>query len=219
VEQRIARTLRPASQFADVRLYVLITESACKLPWQQVAEQAILGGADCLQLREKNLEGGELLSRARFLVELCRRHSVLCIINDRVDVAMLSNADGVHVGQTDVPAAEARKLPGADKIVGVSTPHIQQAKAAVRDGADYIGVGPFFKSATKPRDFAAGPQYAKQVAEHVKIPAVAIAGITEANVDEVSATGVKAVAVTAAVTGSDDPGNASARLKAKLVKM
>src|SRR5688572_14327459 len=218
-ERQIAQTLRPAAcLFANVRLYVLITESSCPRPWLDVAERAIAGGADCLQLREKSLESGALLCRAKDFVALCKRHNVISIINDRPDIALMSGADGVHVGQTDLPATEVRKLIGRGKILGVSTHNLDQARQAVRDGADYIGVGPFFRSPTKPRDFVAGAEYAKQVAEQIKIPAVAIAGITEANVDEVLATGIKAVAVTAAVAGCDDPKSAAAGLKAKLRK-
>lgn len=217
VERQIALTLHPAAcGFADVRLYVLITELSCKRPWLHVAEEAILGGADCLQLREKSLESGELLCRAKDFVALCKRHHVISIINDRPDLALLAGADGVHVGQSDLPAAEVRKLLGREKIVGVSTHNMEQARQAVGDGADYIGVGPFFRSPTKPRDFVAGPPYAKQVAEQISIPAVAIGGITEANVDEVVATGLKAVAVTAAVAGCDDPRSAARKLKQKL---
>jgi thiamine-phosphate pyrophosphorylase len=218
LEHKLAFSLRPPARFAAVRLYVLITESACRRPWLEAAEQTILGGADCLQLREKNLESGELLARARSLVELCRRHGVLCIINDRPDIALLSDADGVHVGQGDLPATEVRKIVGREKIVGVSTYNLEQAKAAVREGADYLGVGPIFKSETKPRDFVAGPEYAKQAAEEVRLPLVAIAGINQENVDQVVATGVRAIAVTAAVTGQEDPRQAAAGLKARLVE-
>lgn len=217
VEQRIAQTLRPAAcAFADVRLYVLITESICKRPWLEVAQQSLEGGADCLQLREKNLDSGELLDRAKKLVALCEQHNAISIINDRPDIALLADADGVHIGQTDLPAREVRKLIGNQKIVGVSTHHLDHAKQALLDGADYIGVGPFFKSSTKTRDFVGGPDYAKQVAEKIKLPAVAIAGITEQNVDEVLATGIKAIAVTAAIAGSDDPRGTTRRLKEKL---
>jgi thiamine-phosphate pyrophosphorylase len=200
---------------ADVRLYVLITESACRGDWFTAAEAAIRGGADCLQLREKNLEGAELLRRANRFVDLCRRQGVISIINDRPDIALLSNADGVHVGQEDLPAVEVRKLLGRSKIVGVSTHRIEQARQAVLDGADYIGVGPMFRSETKPRDFVAGLEFARQVAGEIRIPAVAIAGITEENVDEVLATGVKAIAVTAAVVGCEDVEGATRRLKEK----
>jgi thiamine-phosphate pyrophosphorylase len=205
VEQQIAQTLRPAGLFAHVRLYVLITQALCNRPWLEAAELAIEGGADCLQLREKDLESGELLQRARQLVELCRKHRVISIINDRPDIAILSGADGVHVGQGDLPCTEARKLLGRDKIIGVSTHQLEHARQAVRDGADYIGVGPVFHSSTKPRDFLPGLDYARQIAAaKLPIPAIAIAGITTANVDEVIATGVHGIAVTAAVVGAED---------------
>ena len=218
IEHNLAFTLRPAAcGFARVRLYVLVTESLCRIPWLEAAEQAIAGGADCLQLREKTVDSGELLHRARALVSLCRRHKIPCIINDRPDVAILSDADGVHVGQTDLAARDARKLIGVRKILGVSTHNLDQARRAVLDGADYIGVGPLFRSPTKPRDFVAGPAFAKQVAEQLpQIRAVAIAGITAANVDEVLATGVRAVAVTSAVISAPDVRAAAAELKRKL---
>ncbi|MGH7214234.1 MAG: thiamine phosphate synthase [Tepidisphaeraceae bacterium] len=219
LEQAVARTLRPANRFADVRLYVLITESVCKRPWLEAAEQAILGGADCLQLREKSLDSGELLARARELVTLCRKHNVICVINDRPDIAILAGADGVHLGQSDLPVTEARKLLGRDKIIGVSTHNLDQAKQAVRDGADYLGVGPVFPSPTKPRDFLPGLDFARQVARaNLPVPAVAIAGITGDNVDEVIATGLRAAAVTASVIGCDNVRAASERLKTLLTR-
>jgi len=215
LEQRIALTLRPAKRFANVRLYVLITESACSRPWLEATEQAIAGGADCIQLREKDLEGGEFLARAKKFVALCKAKNVLSIINDRLDIAMLSGADGVHLGQDDLPARDARKLLGHDKIIGVSTHEIAHARQAVLDGADYIGVGPVFKSGTKPRDFIAGLDYARQAATEISIPAVAIAGITLENVDQVLATGVQAVAVTAAVAGAKEITAAAKQFKQK----
>jgi thiamine-phosphate pyrophosphorylase len=217
IEQVIAGTLRPANRFAAVRLYVLITESACRRPWLDVAMEAIKGGAECLQLREKDLEGGELLKRARQMVAICRPRGIISIINDRPDIAILSGADGVHVGQGDLPATEARKIVGRERIVGVSTHSIEQAKQAVLDGADYIGVGPVFASATKPREILPGLAYARQVAEQIKIPAIAIAGIDERNVDEVISAGLSRIAVTAAVTGCDEVRDAAVRLKSKLI--
>jgi len=213
LELRVARTLRPVDRFAAVRLYVLVTESICRRPWLDVATAAIEGGADCLQLREKDLESGELLRRAKTLTDLCHEHGVLCIINDRPDVALLANADGVHLGQTDLPCIAARKLFGPDKLIGVSTHNLDQAKQARLDGADYIGVGPVFRSSTKTRDFLPGLGYARQAAQQIPLPAVAIAGITDQNADEVLATGVRAIAVTAAVAACDDPRAATARLK------
>ena len=214
LELRVARTLRPAGRFADVGLYVLITESACRRPWLDVARAAIAGGADCLQLREKSLDAGEYLRRARTLATLCRAANVLFIVNDRPDIAVLSNADGVHLGQDDLPAIETRKIVGPRLILGVSTHALPHAQQALRDGADYIGVGPTYPSPTKPRAFTAGLDYCRAVAAEIALPAVAIAGITETNAADVLATGVRAIAVTAAVAGCDDPEAACRRLRA-----
>lgn len=218
VEQRVAATFTsPRDRFARVRLYVLITESQCGgRDWFEVARQALIGGADALQLREKSMEAGELLSRARRLGALCREHDALLIVNDRPDVALLSDADGVHVGQGDLPAAEARKIVGPGKLVGVSTHELAHARQAVADGADYLGVGPIFKSATKPRDFVSGLDYARAVATEIPLPAVGIAGITLENVGEVVASGLQAVAVTNAVAAAPDVEAAARAFKARL---
>ena len=221
LEHRLAFTLRPAARdFARVRLYVLVPESLCRIPWLEAAEQAILGGADCIQLREKDLDGGESLTRARQLVQVCRHHNVPCVINDRPDVALLAGADGVHVGQGDLPARDVRRLVGNAMLVGVSTHSLPQARQAVLDGADYVGVGPVFRSATKPRQILPGLELARQVARAdppLPVPAVAIAGIDAGNVDEVLATGLRAVAVSSAVLSSDDVRAAAAAIKRRLV--
>ena len=216
VERRVAGTLRPAELFARVRVYVLITESACRRDWFTTAELALAGGADCLQLREPDLPAGELLARAKKLVALCKDAEgggVPLIVNDRPDVAVLSRAAGVHVGQGDLPAAEARKIVGPRGIVGVSTHTVDQVKQAKRNGADYVGVGPIFPSRTKPRDILPGLPFARAAASLNLLPTVAIAGITPANAAEVWATGVSAIAVTSAVTNSDDPAAAVALLR------
>lgn len=218
IEQRLARTLRVSDRFAQVRLYVLITERCCRRPWLEVAEEALRGGADCLQLREKELESGELLRRARQLVALCRRHDKLCIINDRPDIAILSEADGVHIGQSDLSAIEVRRLIECQKIVGVSTHQIEQARQALLDGADYIGVGPVFPTATKPRNFLAGLEYARQAASTISLPAVAIGGITAEKMNQVLSTGIQAIAVTAAILSADKPREAAARLKSMFAR-
>jgi thiamine-phosphate pyrophosphorylase len=153
LEHKIAHTLRP-NLFEQVRLYVLITEAICKRPWLDAARESIEGGADCLQLREKTLEGGELLRRAKILASLCRQKRVLCIINDRPDIALAAGADGVHVGQDDLPAVEARKLLGRNDS-GAEHAQSDQARQAVLDGADYIGVAPYFGE-TKARDILPG---------------------------------------------------------------
>jgi thiamine-phosphate pyrophosphorylase len=219
IEHQLAFALRPPRQALEsMRLYVLITASSCRGEWLAVAAAAIDGGADVLQLREKSLESGELLSRARQLVELChgQGRNVICIINDRPDIALLAGADGVHVGQDDLPARQVRQLIGSQMILGVSTHNIDHARGAVRDGADYIGVGPVYRSTTKPRQFVAGLEYCRQAAAEIRVPKVAISGISAENVDEVMASGIAAVAVTAAVCDQDDVRSAAERLKARL---
>ena len=217
VEARLARAARPVHErLAGARLYVLITASACDgRDWEAVAAAALRGGADLLQLREKELDGGELLCRACRLVELCRSAGALAIVNDRPDVAVLSGADGVHVGQGDLPAVEARKIVGDCRIVGVSTHEVAQARQALADGADYIGAGPVWRSPTKPRDISPGLAYLRELAEYPK-PVFAIAGITLERVREVREAGIGRIAVTAAATGAPDVESACRALKAAL---
>ena len=209
IEALILSTLTPGRErVRDVRLHVLVTASLCRRPWLETAELTLRGGAGVLQLREKTMDGGELLARARQIVALCRRYDAIAIINDRPDIAMLSDADGVHVGQGDLPATAVRQLVGPDKIVGVSTHAIEQARQALNDGADYIGVGPVFASTTKPQDTLAGLDYAAQAAK-LPLPAIAISGITSDNVRQLAARGVRSVAVSSAVLSADDPGAAA----------
>jgi thiamine-phosphate pyrophosphorylase len=218
LEQAIALTFNPfADRLKAMRLYVIVTEAACGgRSWVDVTRAALAGGADILQLREKSLEGGELLKRARVFVAMCREAGALSIINDRADIARLSDADGVHVGQGDLHVADARAIVGPRKLVGVSTHTIDDARRAAEDGADYIGVGPLFKSSTKPRDFVSGLEFAKQVANEIALPAVGIAGITLENVAQVRATGLKAVAVTSAIVGAPDVEAATRAFRAAL---
>jgi len=183
------------------RLCVLVTESLCRTSdWRGVIEQAIVGGADCIQLREKNMDSGWLLRRAREVVELCRGRATV-IINDRPDVAMLSGADGVHLGQTDIPVSEVRRLVGRQLLVGVSTSNLEQAKRAFMDGADYCGVGPMFATTTKRKDVIVGPGYLKEYLGWDKLPHLAIGGVNCENVGELAAVRCRGVAVSSAVCG------------------
>ena len=216
LEQMLARAAPQAGRFAGVRLYVLLTESLCKLPWEQTLDAVLAGGATCVQLREKALADGELLRRARIVAEKCRTRGVVSIINDRPDIARLSGADGVHVGQTDLPVAEIRRLMGHEMIVGVSTERLEQARQAVRDGATYIGVGPMFPTTTKDKPRLAGPTYARDAVAAVPLPCVAIGGIAAGNVGQLTAVGVRAVAVCAAVIGDADPAARCRELAASL---
>lgn len=196
---------------------VLITESLCKLRWEAVAEAALAGGADCLQLREKTTDSGELLRRARRLVEMARSAGAAVIINDRPDIALLSGADGVHIGQSDLSVEDVRSLAGRRLLVGVSTHDVAQARAAVRDGADYCGVGPMFPTTTKDAGAIAGPTYLREYLDLANAPAhLAIGGVTPENVGALVHEGCRGVAVSSFVCGSSDPRGATERLLAAM---
>ncbi len=201
---------------AGWRLCVLITEEFCKRPWLEVLDGVIAGGADCVQLREKGLDDGKLLGRANVVARRCREAGIASIINDRVDVAMMVSATGVHVGQHDLPVGHIRRVAGRGLIVGVSTSHLVQAEAAVRGGADYVGIGPMFATKTKSKDLIAGVDFAREFLDKCSIPYLAIGGIDEENVGELVEAGVKRVAVCIAVCGADDPEGVTRRLRERI---
>ncbi|WP_219834503.1 thiamine phosphate synthase [Paenibacillus sp. R14(2021)] len=171
----------------------------------EVMEQAILGGVDIVQLRAKDAPKEEILADARALRALTARYGVPLIINDHIDIALEVGADGAHFGQDDLPLAEARRILGPDAIIGISTHSLEQALAAERGGADYIGVGPVYPTGTKPGRTAVTTAYVREAAAHVAIPWVAIGGITLENVDEVMAAGASRICAVSAIVGSDDP--------------
>lgn len=187
------------------RLYVLITESLCAGHWQIAAEAALAGGAACLQLREKEIDDGELLARAVALREMTARHNALLFINDRPDIAKLAKADGVHVGQDDLSIADVRRVAGGDVLVGKSTRTAEQLSAALVEEPDYVAVGPMYPSGTKPQDFIAGLEYLRLARERTQLPVVAIGGIDAGNVGEVFTGGADLVAVCSAVISAPDP--------------
>ena len=194
---------------------VLLTESLCRRPWEDVARAACKGGAGCVQLREKDLDDGALLVRARRLVEIARPLGVDVIINDRPDIAVLAGATGVHVGQGDLGVGEVRRLAGDALLVGVSCSTVEMAKQAVRDGADALGLGPMFASGTKPKDALSGPGLIDAVMRDPiasSLPHLAISGIDASNAGELAARGCMGVAVCGAVCGADDPEAAAREL-------
>ncbi len=198
------------------RLCVLITGSLCAHhPWERIAECAIEGGADCLQLREKELDASELTIRARALVDIARPHSVPVIINDRPDIALAAGADGVHLGQGDMRICDVRKIAGNSLLIGVSTTNLDNARAAAMDGADYCGLGPMFPSETKPKPTLAGPAYLRAYLADpacARLPHLAISGIHPANITGLVAAGCRGVAVSSVVCGSEDPAAVCAAL-------
>jgi thiamine-phosphate pyrophosphorylase len=200
-------------RFGEVRLYVLMTEALCSGDWMRVAEQAIDGGAQCLQLREKDLSDAELLRRAHALRELTRLRGALLVVNDRPDIARLVEADGVHLGQEDVSVAAARRIVGQRIFVGKSTHSLDQARAALAEQPDYVAVGPMFPSTTKPQDQLAGPTVLAAVLAATDRPHAAIGGITVENVGELTAVGCRCIAVCSAVISQSDVRGAAAALR------
>lgn len=199
----------PSGLCPQWRLCVLITESLCRRPWLEVARAALQGGADCLQLREKALPDRELLARARDLCRLRGEFACSVVINDRPDIALVAGADGVHLGQEDLPVAEVRRLAGFRLFVGVSTADAEQARAAAAAGADYCGVGPMFATTTKRKPVLSGPEYLRRyLADPItcRRPHLAIGGITPDNIAVLREAGCRGVAVSGAVCGSEDPG-------------
>ncbi|MFZ2223616.1 MAG: thiamine phosphate synthase [Candidatus Deferrimicrobium sp.] len=198
------------------RLYVIIDPKASRGRSDlQVAEAAIAGGADALQLRDKEASSGRLYEVALQLRKLTRDAGIPFIVNDRLDIALAADADGVHVGQTDLPASVARKIMGPGRILGVSVDTVEEAVLAERDGADYLGVGPVFEArGTKPD---AGPPLGvdriARIRRRCGLPIVAIGGINAENARTVRAAGADAAAVISAVVSADDIAHAARRLK------
>jgi thiamine-phosphate pyrophosphorylase len=192
-------------RLAGVSLYLLLTgaTSAASLEWT-IAEAAE-GGVGMVQLREKDLSDRDLLQRARDVRRWTRRAGILFVVNDRPEIARLVEADGVHLGQDDLPVREARRILGRDPIIGVSTHDLDQVRRAVNEGASYIGLGPTFPSRTKHFDAFAGLEFIRQATALTRIPAFAIGGITPDNASEVVAAGARRLAVSQAIAGADDP--------------
>jgi len=196
-----------------MRVYGIITEDLCRAPWLETA-RSLAGEVDILQLREKNITDCEMLARAVALKDILSKTRTLLVINDRPDIALLSGADGVHLGQDDIPPAEARRLLGGDFIIGVSTHSVEQAIEAERNGADYIGVGPVFETDTKKVKTGIGTETAAKMCSAVSLPTVAIGGIKANNAAEVAKTATQSVAAVSALCSVECPAHAAAGLRA-----
>ncbi len=203
-------------RLAGARLYVLLTRSRCAAALDWTIQEAAAGGATVFQLREKQRPDRELLELARDVRRWTRRAGALFLVNDRPDIARLAEADGVHLGQDDLPVKEARRVLGLDALIGVSTHNVEQLRQAVLDGASYVGVGPTFPSGTK--DFAelAGLDFVRQAAAETSLPAFVIGGVTLQTVGAAAAAGARRVAVSQAVCEADDPQAVAAALLAAL---
>ena len=197
-----------------MRLYAVTDRSWVGL--QTLLEQiesSLLGGTTLVQLREKDLSDCEFIQEAISVKRLCERFGVPLLINDNVNVALRSGADGVHLGQDDLPLQEARKMLGPNKIIGISTHTVEEAMEAERGGADYVGVGSVFATQTKLDANVLSIDYIREICQAVNIPVVAIGGIKEENMDVLRNTGVAGIAVVSAIFGQPDIEMATLRLK------
>jgi thiamine-phosphate pyrophosphorylase len=216
LEKAVLQTQFARERLAKRNLYLLVTEDLCHHGSGPALRGAMQGGVGIVQLREKKLNDRELVLKGRRVREWTREADVLFIMNDRPDLAVLTEADGVHVGQEELTVKDARRIVGADKLVGVSTHTIEQARQAVLDGADYIGVGPVFQTTTKQFDAFAGLEFVKQVAAEIRLPFYAIGGINRDNIDSVIAAGAERVAVSGAICNAADPFEAASELRSRL---
>jgi thiamine-phosphate pyrophosphorylase len=225
-------TANSQARLKSARLYVLIDGGSADCDFVERVQALVEAGVDVIQLRDKRLDDRTLLSRARILrrtIDKCHtvsdrpsdptttHHSPLTahplfIVNDRPDIAVLSRADGVHVGQEEIAVHDVRQIVGNDMLIGVSTHTIEQARQAVLDGASYLGCGPTFPSETKQFDAFPGLDFLRQVAAEISLPAFAIGGITRENLPQVLAAGSTRVAVGGAVTATGDAGIDARRL-------
>ncbi len=215
LEQRLIERLMVGSRFEQVRLYVLVSSAVCGPSMRECARAAITGGADAIQLREKDISDAQFLALAAEMRELTDETGKIFIVNDRADIAAIVGADGVHLGQHDLPVAEVRRLLRPGAIVGRSSHNLAQARAAVNEGADYVSVGPVFETTTKDAGPAVGPDLVKEVSAEIPLPVVPVGGITEKNVSQLVAAGAKRVAVCAGVC-SVNPAAAAKAIKKQL---
>jgi thiamine-phosphate pyrophosphorylase len=218
LEKDIVLFGEPAEKFKRVCLYIIITSN---FPAEIVtlANQCTAGGADCIQLRVKDMEDDKFYASALEFVNICKQEGVLSVINDRVDIAVSAGADGVHLGQNDLPVDCARKLQMTPLVIGKSTHSPAQLWAACNEHPTYVGLGPVFATETKPSAEAVGLEYVRQAGEILAdtgIGHVAIGGINQDNVEEVLNAGARCIAVCSAVTKAKNPEEACKALKDKI---
>lgn len=209
----------PAIKFSRTRLYCIITAQD-GIDVLKIAKDCIAGGADCLQLRAKNIADCELLPLAREFVDICKQNNIISIINDRADIAVAANADGVHLGQDDLPAGDVRKLQLKPLIIGISTHSIDELEKAVEQRPHYVGLGSVFSTTTKQVEVC-GLEYVSRAVKFLKdksIETVAIGGITFENVEKVLKAGAKRIAVSSCVCQAKSPESACKKLKETIAK-
>ena len=206
--------------FGECTLYLITDRSLSRgRATSDVVREALAGGVDVVQLRDKQVETAEVVLEGLRLHEITARHGVPLIVNDRIDVALAIEAEGAHVGQTDLPAHLARKLLQAPALLGVSTSSVDMAHGAQQQQADYIGFGPIYRTDTK--ETAASPRgtaIMQSILQAIDVPLVALGGISSHNVSDVVAAGANHVAVCSAIVAADDVRRAAANLKESMLR-
>jgi thiamine-phosphate pyrophosphorylase len=214
-DQQLTRRLG-SGRARQWKLCLLLTQALCRRPWREVLAAALEGGADCVQVREKELSDRDHLAHAREVIGVARPAGATIIVNDRADIALACEADGVHLGQDDLSAADVRRLAGRQLIVGVSAHDLDEARRAVESGADYCGVGTLFPTDTKQRQVS-GPAYLRAFVQRFpRVPHLAIGGIGPASIGQVVEAGARGVAVSRAICAADDPRETCRQLRAAL---
>lgn len=204
---------RSRDRLAEARLYWLCDPHSLKHDLEWTIRQALAGGVDVIQLRDKESSDRQILQIARQIRDWTQATNTLFIVNDRPDIARLAFADGVHVGQEELTVRDARRILGPEGIVGISTHSIEQARSATHDGAHYLGVGPLFPSKTKSFDHHVGLELVREVAREITLPWFAIGGIDLSNVRQVKEAGATRIAVSSAIGASDDPKSIASQLQ------
>jgi len=220
-EKDVVLFAEPVEKFKRVRLYVIITSN---LPAEvlSLASQCAAGGADCIQLRAKGIPDDRLFALAVEFAEICREMGSLSIINDRADIATAAGADGVHLGQNDLPVEQVRRIQLSPLIVGKSTHSLAELERAIPTRPSYVSLGCVFPTPTKPEIEIAGFDYVREGLARLRetgIGHVAIGGITRDNIEQVLAAGVERIAVCEAITGAPNPGDACRRFKERITRL
>lgn len=205
-----------ADRLQAATLYVITDAQPRVQPVEEFLRATIQAGAAMVQLREKRLSDAELLATARRFATACQEYGALLIVNDRVDIALACGADGVHLGQDDLPPAQARRLTGPNLLIGLSTHDRRQIDASEDEPVDYIAVGPVYATPTKPQRAPVGAELIEYAHKRAKRPFFAIGGIDPNTIDAVISAGARRVAVLRAVAGAPDPGEAMRALTARL---
>lgn len=210
LEKSIGHFVRADRRLGDARLYVLVDlQFGVDTAFESRIQSLVQGGVDVIQLRDKKGTDRQIIAASEAVMRITSDSETLFMVNDRPDIARIVGADGVHVGQDELDATQARQIVGPDMLIGVSTHSLEQAKEAVLLGADYIGVGPVFESRTKSFRSYVGTELLEQVAREVSLPAFAIGGIDQDRVKQVLAAGMPRVAVSNAIWMASDPGKAA----------